>query len=106
MSQDLPNLRRDPDHLLRLHDELDDLMSSGSGWKSGSVLAVVFATFALAVLRLGNASGLGFEFVVILVAAIGILAGIGIAKSVRARSLRRAILRLEQESADIDGESA
>lgn len=104
MSEDLPTRGRDPDHLLRLHDELDDLTSSGLGWKSGSVLAVVVASIMLVVIRLGAEAGI--EFIVILLAALGILTGIGVAKPMRVRSLRRAILQLEQESVEIDGESA
>jgi hypothetical protein len=105
MTDNLPTRRRDPDHLLRLHDELDELTSSGVGWRSASILAVVVATFALAVLRLGTAAGLGLEFVVVVLAAMGMLAGIGAAKIVRARSLRRAILRLEEESGGGEGGS-
>lgn len=104
MSEDLPTRRRDPDHLLRLHDELDELTISGAGWRSASILAVVVGTLALAVLRLGTAAGLGLEFIVVVLAAVGILAGIGVAKMVRARSLRQAILRLEEESSGVDGE--
>ena len=97
---------RDPDHLLRLHDELDDLTSFGLGWKSGSVLAVVVASIMLPVIHVAVEARLGLDFMVILLAAPGILTGVGVAKTMRIRSLRRAILQLEQESGEIDGESA
>ena len=106
LSQDLPTRRRDPDHLLRLHDELDDLQSLDIGWKSASVLAVVLATFMLGALRLGIGTGLGWEIVVILIAGIGTLATIGIYTAVRAGTLRREIHRFENDASGSDGRSS
>lgn len=105
MNDRLPARRRDPQHLLRLHDELDHLTTSGLDWRSASILTVVVGTIVLAALRLGTPAGLGIEFIVILAAAIAILLGIGIARSMRVRSLRQEIERLEEEATDRGGES-